>query len=85
MICWLCFIVLAVGLYCFAAIALSGVSDDPTKIHTLRKYVGQAEDKTSIEAVRAKQQFAKYEESDPVNDEKKSESYWQILMVRKRS
>ena len=30
-------------------------SDDPTRIHTLRKYVGQAEDKTSVETVRAKQ------------------------------
>ena len=31
------------------------VGDDPTRIHTLRKYVGQAEDKTSVETVRAKQ------------------------------
>jgi hypothetical protein len=29
--------------------------DDPTRIHTLRKYLGQAEDKTSVETVRAKQ------------------------------
>jgi len=30
-------------------------SDDPARIHTLRKYVGQAEDKTSVETARAKQ------------------------------
>ena len=30
-------------------------SDDPTRIHTLRKYVGQADDKTNVETVRAKQ------------------------------
>ena len=29
--------------------------DDPTRIHTLRKYVAQAEDKTSVELARAKQ------------------------------
>jgi hypothetical protein len=29
--------------------------DDPTRINTLRKYVGQAEDKTSVQTVRAKQ------------------------------
>ena len=29
--------------------------DDPTRIHALRKYVGQAKDKTSVETVRAKQ------------------------------
>ena len=31
------------------------IDDDPTRIHTLRKYVGQAEDKTNVETVRAKQ------------------------------
>jgi hypothetical protein len=31
------------------------IFDDPTRIHTLRKYVGQAKDKTSVETVRAKQ------------------------------
>ena len=30
-------------------------SDYPTRIYTLRKYVRQAEDRTSVEAVRAKQ------------------------------
>ncbi len=29
--------------------------DDPTRIHTLRKYVGQAKDKTGVETVRANQ------------------------------
>ena len=31
------------------------VADDPTRIHTLRKYVGQAKDKTSVEPARSKQ------------------------------
>ena len=30
-------------------------SDDPTRIHMQRKYVGQAKDKTSIEMATAKQ------------------------------
>ena len=30
-------------------------SDDPTRIHTLRKYVGQAKGNDSVETVRAKQ------------------------------
>ena len=29
--------------------------DNPTRIHALRKYVGQAEDRTSVEMVQAKQ------------------------------
>ena len=29
--------------------------DDPTRIHTLRKYVGQAKDQSSVESVIAKQ------------------------------
>ena len=33
----------------------ANTSDDPTRIHTLCKYVGQVEDKTSIETAIAKQ------------------------------
>ena len=29
--------------------------DDPTRIHTLRKYLGQAEDSVGVDTVRAKQ------------------------------
>ena len=29
--------------------------DDPVRIHTLRKYIGQTEDMTGVELVKAKQ------------------------------
>ncbi len=38
-----------------ATSAINESNDDPTRIHTLRKYVGQAEGRTSVETVRAKQ------------------------------
>jgi hypothetical protein len=31
------------------------INDDPTRIHTLRKYVGQAKGNAGVETVRAKQ------------------------------
>ena len=33
----------------------SVVGDDPVRIHTLRKYIGQTEDMTGVELVKAKQ------------------------------
>ena len=40
---------------CFPLLFSMLATDDPTRIHTLRKHVGQAEDKTRVETVRAKQ------------------------------
>ena len=53
----LCVGTIAVPFLCSWALTceLVVVPDDPTRIHTLRNYIEQAKDKTSVEFVRAKQ------------------------------